>query len=240
MRTHDSAGRGSSWRALPRGQSVQIPNARPIRNRPQSQAGEIGKAAEPCSAFRCCARRAVGVDRHLAPGGAAVHRQADRAGRRPSPTRQSSRSRTCGCSTRCRRARASSPRRWSSRPRPPRCCKSSPFAGRAGAGVPGHAGECDAHLRGQVRQCFPVRGRRLPRWRMHGAPPALPKCLRRKRGPLRVRTWLGTPPPADRSDADVQVIQSIDQAAEPVRDAFGQTRRRAHASSPCRCSRRTS
>ena len=40
---------------------------------------------------------------------------------RPSPTRPSSRSRTCGCSTRCRRARATSPRRCNSRPRPPTC-----------------------------------------------------------------------------------------------------------------------
>ena len=41
--------------------------------------------------------------------GAALHRQADRAPRRPSPTRRSSRSRTCGCST--RRKRRSSSRR---------------------------------------------------------------------------------------------------------------------------------
>ena len=45
---------------------------------------------------------------------------------RPSPTRRSSPSRTCGCSRSWRRATASSPRRWSSRRRPPRSCGSSP------------------------------------------------------------------------------------------------------------------
>ena len=40
---------------------------------------------------------------------------------RPSPTRPSSRSRTSGCSTRSRRARAISRKRCSSRPRPPTC-----------------------------------------------------------------------------------------------------------------------
>ena len=80
------------------------------------------------------------------------------AGSRSSPPRRSSPSRTRGCSTSCRRARASSPRRWSSRPRPPRCCRSfQQLARRAGAGVPGHAGECDAHLRGQVRHAVPAR-----------------------------------------------------------------------------------
>src|SRR5262249_40742352 len=41
---------------------------------------------------------------------------------RPLPTRRSSRSRMCGYSTRCRRARAICPRRWSSRRRPARFC----------------------------------------------------------------------------------------------------------------------
>ena len=58
-----------------------------------------------------------------------------------------------------RRARASLPRRWSSRPRPPRCCRSSPARPATGAGVPGHAGECDAHLRGQVRRSSALRRR---------------------------------------------------------------------------------
>ena len=44
---------------------------------------------------------------------------------RPSPTRRSSPSRTCACSGNWRRATATSPRRWSSRPRPARSCGSS-------------------------------------------------------------------------------------------------------------------
>ena len=39
-------------------------------------------------------------------GSAPIHRQADRAGHRPSPTRRRSQSRTYACSTKCRRARA--------------------------------------------------------------------------------------------------------------------------------------
>ena len=44
---------------------------------------------------------------------------------RPSPTKPRSRSRTFGCSTRCRRAHASCPRHWSNRRRPPRFFRSS-------------------------------------------------------------------------------------------------------------------
>ena len=51
------------------------------------------------------------------PGGATVHRQADRAGRRTSPARPSSPSRTRGCSTSCAN-------RCSSRPPPLTCSKS--------------------------------------------------------------------------------------------------------------------
>ena len=39
------------------------------------------------------------------------------------------------------------------------------FARRAGAGVPGHAGECDTRLRGQVRHLVPARGRGISRGR---------------------------------------------------------------------------
>ena len=54
------------------------------------------------------------------------------------------------------------------------------LARRAGAGVPGHAGERDAHLRGQVRHLFLLRGRCVPtRSRMHGAPPAWPNLAAR-------------------------------------------------------------
>ena len=43
----------------------------------------------------------IGVDRHLSPGGEALHRKADRAADRTSPPRPSSPSRTRGCSTSC-------------------------------------------------------------------------------------------------------------------------------------------
>ena len=62
--------------------------------------------------------RADRRDRHLPPGGPAVHRQADRAGDRTSPRRPSSPSRTRGCSTSCAN-------RCSSRPPPPTCSRSS-------------------------------------------------------------------------------------------------------------------
>ena len=60
----------------------------------------------------------LGVIHDLPPGGAAVHRQADRTAgefRRPGGDRDGERA----------AADRDSARRWSSRPRPPRCCRSS-------------------------------------------------------------------------------------------------------------------
>ena len=57
------------------------------------------------SASRCCAKASRSASFASArQHGPAIHRQADRAGHRPSPTRPSSPSRTRGCSRRCRRA----------------------------------------------------------------------------------------------------------------------------------------
>ena len=67
----------------------------------------------------------IGRDRHLSARGAALHRQPDRAAARPSPTRRSSPSRTCGCSASCRRRTASSRSRSSSRRPRARSCASS-------------------------------------------------------------------------------------------------------------------
>ena len=59
----------------------------------------------------------------------------------------------------------------------------SQLAGRAGAGVPGHAGERNAHLRGQVR--FPIPRRR--RWlsdrciAASALPTLISRCKRRDR-----------------------------------------------------------
>ena len=47
------------------------------------------------------------------------------------------------------------------------------LARRTGAGIRGHAGECDAHLRGQVRHPVAVRGRCVSGGRLHGVPPAM-------------------------------------------------------------------
>ena len=67
---------------------------------------------------------------------------------RTSPRRPSSPSRTRGCSTSCASAPTIFPRHWSSRRRPGGAQGHLKLAGRAGAGVPGHAGERNAHLRG--------------------------------------------------------------------------------------------
>ena len=76
---------------------------RPVRPR-SSTAVAIANwlASSRCSPCRCCKENElIGAILHLPPGGTAIHRQADRAGRRASPTRPSSPSRTRACSTRC-------------------------------------------------------------------------------------------------------------------------------------------
>ena len=96
--------------------------------------------------------RADRRDRHLPPGGAAVHRQADRAGaelRRPGRHRH----REHAAAQRAAPAHRRSLRIAGAADRDLRGAEGHlQLAGRAGAGVPGHAGERDAHLRGQVRQ----------------------------------------------------------------------------------------
>ncbi len=54
-----------------------------------------------------------------------------------------------------------------------RVISSSP--GELGAGFPGHAGECNAHLRSQVRLHAAARGRSIRRMAMHNAPPEFAK-----------------------------------------------------------------
>ena len=63
-------------------------------------------AFAPCWRADAQGRRPDRRHHHLSPGGAPVHRQADRAGARTSPRRRSSPSRTRGCS-RCTSARRS-------------------------------------------------------------------------------------------------------------------------------------
>ena len=76
------------------------------------------------SSCRCCADDSrIGVDQHLPRARSARSPTSRSSCSRPSPTRPSSPSRTRGCSTSCASAPTISPNRWSSRPRPPKCCK---------------------------------------------------------------------------------------------------------------------
>ena len=72
---------------------------------------------------------------HLPPGGAPVHRQADRAGRRTSPTRPSSPSRTPACSTSCAATRSAEAEQQTATSEVLKVISS--LARRAGAGVRG-------------------------------------------------------------------------------------------------------
>ena len=93
----------------------------------------------------------IGVDRHLPPGGPAVHRQADRAGaelRRPGRHRHrehAAAQRTAPAHRRSQRIAGAADRDREVL----KVISSSP--GELAAGVRRHAGECHAHLRGQVR-----------------------------------------------------------------------------------------
>ena len=90
-------------------------------------------------------------DRDLPPGGPAVHRQADRAGaelRRAGRHRH----REHAAAQRTAPAHRRSHRVAGAADRDLRGAEGHQLlARRPGAGVPGHAGECDAHLRGKVR-----------------------------------------------------------------------------------------
>ena len=120
-------------------------------------------------------RRADRRHRDLPPGGAPVHRQADRAGHRTSPPRPSSPSRTLACSTSCAN-------RCSSRPPPPTCSRSS-------ASSPGELQpvfdamlvECGASVRGQLRPHVALRRQRISHrgasWRAAGSEPMAKRSL---------------------------------------------------------------
>ena len=106
-------GRGNPGAPCSKAGRFISPTSRSIRNIPRGE--ECRADFAPCSVFRCCAK-AMPDRRHPELSRSeveAVHREADRAGRRPSPTRRRSRSRTCGCSTKSRTRAASSPRRAS-------------------------------------------------------------------------------------------------------------------------------
>ena len=113
------------------------------------------------------------------------------------------------------------------------------LARRAGAGVPGHAGERDAHLRGQVRQAVACRRRRASaRSRCTTPRPPLPSCgsasairpgpdsAASAASPRRSR-W-STSPTSRRTEP------------MPIAPSLRRARRRSDRFSPCRCSRKTS
>ena len=94
---------------------------------------------------------------------------------RTSPPRPSSPSRTRGCSTNCGSARMSA---GAADGDIRSAARHQPVARRAGAGVPGHAGECDAHLRGQIRHAVAYNGERSEcRCRISAVRPTA-ECLR--------------------------------------------------------------
>ena len=136
----------------------------------------------------------------------------------------------------------SSPRRWSSRRRPSEVLQRHlELARRAGAGVRGHAGERGAHLRGQVRHVYPMRGRRSARCDARCA-----ACVCRGAA---ARTRCSARPPRSLSDArqrpnrrstlptsgrtGLPRARSIRRRSSPSSAALGPC-------SSCRCSRTTS
>ena len=106
------------------------------------------------------------------------------------------------------------------------------LARRAGAGVPGHAGECDAHLRGQVRHAVPVRGRGVSRRsRCTTCRPHMPRSQRAT--PIRPRPGQRAWPRSSRPSRSVHIADITDEPAylegDPTRSRAGRARRRPHA-----------
>ena len=130
-------------------------------------------AREPCLLVPMLKEeRADRRDRYLSPGGAPVHGQADRASEE---LRRAGRHR--------HREHAAAQRVAPAHRRSHRIAGAADgdlrgaeghlqLARRAGAGVQRHAGERDAHLRGQVRNDACEGGSRLSRGRLRGPPPA--------------------------------------------------------------------
>ena len=175
----DQAGR--SHRRLTIGRAG-IPGSRRDRARRRAHAARRADAQ---------GRRADRRHRHLSPGGPAVHRQADRAGaelRRPGGHRH----REHAAAQRAAPAHRRSHRVAGAADRDLGGAEGHlQLARRAGAGVRGHAGERDAHLRGASsaslfllrrrrishgRRCTTCRRRCAERWRARAADPARSEC----------------------------------------------------------------
>ena len=192
----------------------------------------------PLAARRNADRR----DRLAAQDGAAVHRQADRAGhhlRRPGGDRDRERAavrRGAGAHARTVRGAGAADGDLGG------AAGHLQLAGRAGAGVPGHAGERDAHLRGQVRHaCYSTRAMRSALSRMHNAPPAFAEAPAARAGhPPRPGHRLGRACCDEAGGPHRRHSGTSRPTSSTIRFACARrTRRRAHLLS-CRCSRRTS
>ena len=196
----------------------------------------------PYSADRCrCSRTSelVGAIVHLPPGGATVHRQADRAGaelRRPGRHRHrehAAAQRTAPAHRRSERVAGAADRDLGGAE------GHHQFARRTGAGVRGDAGERDPHLRGQVRHaCSATTASYSTASPCIGTPPELVE-FQRQRGPFQ-----SAKPDTTCSAAccgQKVVAHVLDDAAQIRRRCHpAKYRRRAISLSQCRCSRTTS
>ena len=154
---------------------------------------------------------------------------------RISPARPSSPSRTRACSTSCaahRRSRGAGAADGDLRG----AAGHLELARRPGAGVPGHAGECDAHLRGQVRFLWLYEADGFRAVALHGIPPALAEIINASRS-FRPAPHI----PLGRVARTQQVVQIPDITAsrhnrtDLSRRRAGRPRRRPHAARRYRC-----
>ena len=131
----------------------------PTGTQPRRDRVEVG-GARTLLACRCSRTASWSAHRHLSPGGAAVHRQADRAGaelRRPGRHRH----REHAAAQRAAPAHRRSHRIAGAADRDLRGAQGhQQLARRSGTGVRGHAGERDAHLRGEFGIVFRSDGER--------------------------------------------------------------------------------
>ena len=154
---------------------------------------------------------------------------------RTSPLRPSSPSRTRGCSTSCARDRLQQQTATSEVLK-----VISQFARRAGAGVRGHAGERDAHLRGQVRQSVSLsRAMLIARRRCIGAPPAFAECTTTRARFAPDRGTLTSDASLRRKQVDPHRRHSADRNITSYADQLATGAARGPYLA-CRCSRTTS
>ena len=134
----------------------------------------VGSWRHPhCSVRRRCARTRSARRHHdLPPGGAAVLRQADRAAaelRRPGGDRDGERAAD----------HRDSARHWSSRPRPPKCCRSSTPRPAISRRCSMRCWKRRCGCAGRVRRhCAPLTASTFARWRRDGFPELSRRLLR--------------------------------------------------------------